>query len=94
MAILVKDPLLTPFNPPPLTPMNSLYLSYYHAKFWASSSKIDRVVAILVHDPPPTPLNPPPLMPLTSLYLSAWSRVTTMQNFGLLAQKLTELWLF
>ena len=49
----------------------SLVKSYYHAKFWASSLKLDQVMAILVHDPPLTPLKPPPLMPLTSLYLSA-----------------------
>ena len=35
-----------------------LVKSYYHAKFWAASSKIDQVMAILVHDPPLTPLNP------------------------------------
>ena len=51
-------------------------------------------MAILVKDPLLTPLNPPPLMPLTSLYLSSWSRVTTMQNFRLLTQKVTDLWLF
>ena len=51
-------------------------------------------MAILVQDPLFTPLNPLPLMPLTSLYLSAWSRATTMQNFGHLAQKLSELWQF
>ena len=51
-------------------------------------------MAILVHDPPLTPLNPPPLMPLTSLYLSILSRATNMRNFGILAQKLIELWLF
>ena len=76
MAILVHDPLLTPLNPPPLyAPDQSvsehLVKSYYHAIFWASSSKIDRVMAIFVHDPPFTPLNPLPVMPLTSLYFSA-----------------------
>ena len=49
-------------------------------------------MAILVHDPPLTPLNPQPLTPLTSLYLNILSGAATMQNFGLLAQKLTELW--
>ena len=38
--------------------------------------------------------NDPPLTPLTSLYLSAYVSVITMQNFELLAQKLTKLWLF
>ena len=76
MAILVHAPPLTPLNPftsdaPDLSAFEPLVKNYYHAKFWASSSKIDRVMAILVHDPPPTPLNPPPLMLLTSVYLSA-----------------------
>ena len=35
-----------------------LVKSYYHAKFWASGSEIDQVMAILVHDPLLTPLNP------------------------------------
>ena len=35
-------------------------------------------------------MNPPTLMPLTNLYLSTLSRVTTMQNFGLLAQKIYQ----
>ena len=48
-----------------------LVKSIYYAKSWASSSKIERVMAILVHDPPLTPLNPPSVTPLTSLYLSA-----------------------
>ena len=71
--------------------LQRLVKSYYHTKFQTSSSKIDRFMAILVHDPPRTPLNPTPLMLLTSLYLNPWSRTTTMQNFGLLAQKLTKL---
>ena len=47
-----------------------------------------------LHDPPLTPLNLPLLMLLTSLYLSVLSKDTTMQNFMLLAQKLTNFWLF
>ena len=51
-------------------------------------------LAILVHDPPLALQNPQLVTPLTSLYLSAYSRATTKPNFGLLAQKLTELQLF
>ena len=76
MAILVRDPPLTPLNPstcdaPDQTVIERLVKSYYHAKFRASGSKIDQVMAILVHDPPITPLNSPLVTPLTSLYLSA-----------------------
>ena len=49
----------------------TFFAFYFHAKFHASSPKIDQVIAILVHDPPLTPLNPPPLTPLTTMYLSA-----------------------
>ena len=73
MAILVHDPPLTPLNNPTSDApvFERLVKSKYHAKFHASSSKIDQVMAILVHDPSLTPLNPPPLTPLTNLYLSA-----------------------
>ena len=40
-----------------LSKLQRLVKSYYHTKFQASSSKIDRFMAILVHDPPLTPLN-------------------------------------
>ena len=75
MAILVHDPPLTPLNPPTSdAPDQSVFerlvKSYYHTKFQASSSKIDRFMAILVHGPPLTPLNPAPLTPLTNLHLS------------------------
>ena len=30
--------------------LERLVKSYYHAKFWGSSSKIEQVMAILVHD--------------------------------------------
>ena len=36
-----------------------LIKSYYHTKFRASSSKIDRVMVILVHDPPSYTPKPP-----------------------------------
>ena len=73
--LLTWLPPLTLLNPSPLTPLTNIYFEYfvkgyYHAKFHASSSKIDQVMAILVHDPPLTPLNAPPWTPLTSLYLS------------------------
>ena len=55
---------------PDLSAFEPLVKNYYNAKFWVSSSKIDRVMAILVHDPPLTPLNPLPLMPLICLHLS------------------------
>ena len=55
---------------PDLSVFDPLVKNYYHAKFQASSSKIDQFMAILVHDPPLTPLNPLPLTPLTCLYLS------------------------
>ena len=64
MAILVHDPPLMPLKPQPVMfVFERLVKSYYHVKFWASSSKIDRVMSILMHDPP--------RMPLISLYLSA-----------------------
>ena len=68
MAILVHDPPTS--DAPDLSVFEPLVKNYYHAKFRASSSKIDQVMAILVHDPPLTPLNPPPLTPLTCLHLS------------------------
>ena len=71
-----------------------LVKSYYYAKFRVSNSKIDRAMANLVHDSPLAPLNPPLVTPLTSPYLSAQSRATTMQYSGLLAERLTKLWLF
>ena len=75
MAILVHDPPLTPLNPPTsdapdLSVFEPLVKKYYHAKFRASSSKINHVMAIFVYDLPLTPLYPPPLTPLTCLYLS------------------------
>ena len=45
------------FEAPDQSIFERLVKSYYQAKFWTSSSKIDRVVAILVHDPPLTPLS-------------------------------------
>ena len=76
MTILVHDPpSYAPETPicdaPDQSVFERLVKSYYHAKFWASSSKIDQIMTILVHNPPLTPLKPPPLTPLTSLYLSA-----------------------
>ena len=95
MANIVKYPPYTPEPPicdaPDQFVFECLVKSYYHAKFQAFSSKIDRVVAILVQDPLLTPLNPLTLTPLTSLCLMAWSRVTIIQNVKLLAQKLTKL---
>ena len=72
MAILVYDDPETPTcDAPEQSVFERLVKSYYHTKFWTSSSKIDRVTAILFCDLPITPQNPPPLTPLTSLYLSA-----------------------
>ena len=71
----MRPPSCAPEPPTSEAPVQSVFdhliNCYYNAKFWASSSKIDRIMAILVHDPPLTPLNPPPLTSLTSLYLSA-----------------------
>ena len=48
-------------SPEPLTcdvPDQYVFESYYHGKFWAYSSKINRVMTVYVHDPPLTLLNP------------------------------------
>ena len=73
MAILVHDPPSYALKPPTSDNPDHfvfelLVKNYYHAKFWASNSKIDQVMAILVLDPPLTPLTLP-LTPLTSLYI-------------------------
>ena len=48
-------PLLCPEPPTSDAPDHSVFecfvKSYYHAKFWASSSKIGRVMVILVYTP-------------------------------------------
>ena len=69
LAILVHDPpSYAPEPPTSDAPDQSVFerlvKSYYHAKFWASSSKIDRVMAILAHDPPSYAPEPPTLLPL------------------------------
>ena len=56
MAILLRDPPYYAPEPPTsdapdLSVFEPLVKNYYHAKFWAFSSKIDQVMAILVHDP-------------------------------------------
>ena len=63
MAILVHDPPSYAPEPPisdapDQSVFECLVKNFFHAKFHASSSKIDQVMAILANDPSLTPLNP------------------------------------
>ena len=82
-------------EPPPLTPLTSLYL--YILCRWTTMRNFELLAWKWLNygyfsawRPLLRPWTPPPLTPLTILYLCALSRWTTMQNFELLALKMSE----
>ena len=75
MTTLVHVPSYTPepptFDAPDQSVFEPLVKSYYHPKFWASSSKIDQVMVNFVLQPPPPPAPPPPPVTKSPVELGA-----------------------